>query len=277
MTIKLMDHQQQWANDVLTGPYRSLLDSHGLLNASEAGTGKTHPMCQIATELIREFGGHAIFAVPTRLTWNWRFEFQQMCPHIPEVQLLVVGGSAADRERQKKYIEIFGSFTNLFVFVGYDALRIEQQFFQNMEDVTILTADECFPPDAPVQTETGVRQIKDVKVGDYVWSYNHWAKVMELKPVARTIKRMVRGHTNPLIIVKHQRGTITCTPNHKVLTQHGYVEAQDLLLFDKLFASSIGGNIIQVPVLEITETNRQVGHIHNLEVQDNHNMWLMGL
>lgn len=143
MTIELMAHQQVWADDVLTGPKRKLLDSHGLLNGGEAGTGKTYPMCQIAAELVQEHGGHAIFAVPTRLTWNWHYEHEQMCPEIPGVQRLVMGGSAEDRAQQRKYIEIFGQFTNMFIFVGYDALRLEQQFFQEMENVTILALDEA--------------------------------------------------------------------------------------------------------------------------------------
>lgn len=138
-----MDHQQSWADDALTGPKRKMLDLHGLPLFGEAGTGKTYPMALVADELIQEHGGHAIFVVPTRLTWNWHFEFQQMCPHIPGVQLLVMGGSAEDRAQQRRYIEIFGQFTNLFMFVGYDALRLEQQFFQEMENVTILALDEA--------------------------------------------------------------------------------------------------------------------------------------
>lgn len=143
MTIKLMDHQQEWVDDVLAGPKRELLDSHGLPLFGEAGTGKTYPMCRVAEALVQQHGGHAVFVVPTRLTWNWYYEHEQMCPEIPSLQRLVVGGPAADRARQMKYINVFGQFTNLFVFVGYDALRIERQFFQEMEDITILALDEA--------------------------------------------------------------------------------------------------------------------------------------
>ena len=142
MTIKLMDHQRSWA-DLILGMSNEELSAHGQLNAGEAGTGKTPPTCTIATELVRRHGGHALFVVPTRLTWNWHYEHEQWCPEIPGVQRLVMGGSAADREQQKRYINVFGQFTSLFVFVGYDALRLEQQFFQEMEDVTVLTLDEA--------------------------------------------------------------------------------------------------------------------------------------
>lgn len=141
--IELMDHQQDWA-DAILGKSAEDLAQHGWPLFGEAGTGKTYPMCLVAERLVQEHSGHAVFAVPTRLTWNWRHEFQQVCPHIPEVQLLVVGGSAAERAQQKNYIELFGQFTQLFIFIGYDALRIEQQFFQNvMENVTVLALDEA--------------------------------------------------------------------------------------------------------------------------------------
>lgn len=140
--IELMDHQQQWANEIL-GKSEDELAQRGFPLFGESGTGKTYPMALVADRLVREHGGHAIFVVPTRLTWNWRYEFQQMCPHVPEVQLLVMGGSAADRKQQRKYVEIFGGVASLFIFVGYDALRIEQPFFQDMEDITVLALDEA--------------------------------------------------------------------------------------------------------------------------------------
>lgn len=98
-----------------------------------------------------------------------------------------------------------------------------------------IIADECFPAETMVLTENGplpigeiVASCLDVKV----LSYNKDSEKTEYKPIRRWIKKRT---LQPLLRVTHEKGTITCTPNHKIWTeQFGYVKAEALLGGEKL-------------------------------------------
>jgi SNF2 family DNA or RNA helicase len=156
MTIQLMPHQQKWADSYLDG---DLKERHGIPLFGEAGTGKTYPVAEVATELLTEHGGHALFAVPTRLVWNWLLELQRMRPEIPSIQTLVIHGSRKERADQFTYLDTFMQIGSMFVIVGYDALRIEQQRFQDYE-FTILASDEAHKIKNP-RTQTA-RALKSI-------------------------------------------------------------------------------------------------------------------
>ncbi len=85
--------------------------------------------------------------------------------------------------------------------------------------------DECFPYFAMVDTELGPRFIGEIVEGRlpikvWCWGLNG----LELKPVTRYI----RTYTESLVTVHHQMGAFECTPNHKIWTLRGYVEAARL-------------------------------------------------
>jgi len=160
MGIKLMSHQIDWVNDVLYGELAQLREEHGLALFGEAGTGKTYPASIAAKELVKEHGGHALFVVPTRLVWNWALEFSKVCPDIPAIQLLVINGTKEERHNQLLYLEAFRAIINMFVVIGYDALRIHQQYFQNFHGWTVLACDEAHKiKNAQTQTARAVKSI----------------------------------------------------------------------------------------------------------------------
>ena len=85
--------------------------------------------------------------------------------------------------------------------------------------------DECFPYFTMVDTELGPRFIGEIVEGRlpvkvWCWGLNG----LELKPVTRYI----RTYTESLVTVHHQMGAFECTPNHKIWTLRGYVEAARL-------------------------------------------------
>lgn len=84
------------------------------------------------------------------------------------------------------------------------------------------TVANCFTEDAIVNTDKGLISIKDIKVGDYVvtagGTYERVNAIME------------RDYSGDLFVInsKNIMRPITCTPNHKYLTNKGWVRADRL-------------------------------------------------
>ena len=105
----------------------------------------------------------------------------------------------------------------------YISRKLPHGFF----DLFVL--DECFPGDTPVATPNGSTAIKDLRIGDLVWSSSGGEVVA--RRVVRTIKKRLEGQ---LVRVVHETGSFRCTPNHKIQTQRGYVAAGELRPSDTL-------------------------------------------
>jgi superfamily II DNA or RNA helicase len=84
----------------------------------------------------------------------------------------------------------------------------------------LIIVDECFP----AGTRVDEINIEDIKVGDYVSSYNHKFNIIEKKKVLKIYKNKVHDH---LVSIKLINGKgITCTLNHPIYTiEFGYVPA----------------------------------------------------
>ena len=82
-----------------------------------------------------------------------------------------------------------------------------------------VVVDECFAGNTKITTMRGAVQIKDVKVGDLVLTYNEKTHKTEYKKVLKNIKKPI---TQPLIKI----GKTICTENHKFYTNDGWVEAK---------------------------------------------------
>ena len=112
--------------------------------------------------------------------------------------------------------------TPLFQFTGrrwaiadYIASHAKDQF-------KMLVADECLVRDTLIETMNGPIPIQDIRVGDYVLSFNHETKKVEYRQVLNTMKNPV---PNKLIKV----AGIVCTPNHPIFTkENNYAEAQKI-------------------------------------------------
>ena len=104
----------------------------------------------------------------------------------------------------------------------------------------------CFSGDTIVQVYGGNKCIKDIKVGDLVYSYNESENKIELKPVIRS---MMTSEKAVVVNVKFNNGqTVVCTPNHpfamrkiernskgQIVREYiEYVEAKDLKNGDRI-------------------------------------------
>lgn len=118
---------------------------------------------------------------------------------------------------------------NYFIYMAHQLFR---------ETVVI---DECFPGDTFLKVAGKSRKIKSIfkgwKRGEaiYVESYNTTTDTFELKKVTyawerKTSKRLVKILSGPK--------KVSCTENHKLLTQEGYKKAIDITKNDLLVGNS---------------------------------------
>ena len=73
----------------------------------------------------------------------------------------------------------------------------------------------CFHPDTTILTSNGIKLLKDVKVGELVWSINPNTFEAELKPVEKTYEYDIVDQD--LYVINHQRFSQMVTEGHKML------------------------------------------------------------
>jgi hypothetical protein len=94
---------------------------------------------------------------------------------------------------------------------------------------------KCFAGFTRIDTPKGIKQIKNLQIGDYVNSWNE--KTRKIEP-AKITKKYI-SETNERYIIKFgQFNTpLYCTGNHPFYTQRGWIEAKDLTLTDTIYTS----------------------------------------
>ena len=116
----------------------------------------------------------------------------------------------------------------------------------------------CLPADEIIVAGDGNTNINKLKVNDYVLSFNVNTQKYEYKKVKRVLDN---GKKELLLLVLENGQRLRCTPDHKLYTSKGYVEAQyatDVLTKD-------GFSSIVFMKNDITE------EVYDIEVEDNHN------
>lgn len=90
-----------------------------------------------------------------------------------------------------------------------------------LDSLDVAFFDECFPAGTPVDG----RPIEEIKVGDYVRSFNHTTNVIERRPVTHRFRRAAPALLT-IILVDGRR--ITCTREHPIFNGESYVPACSL-------------------------------------------------
>ena len=93
----------------------------------------------------------------------------------------------------------------------------------------------CFTEDTRISTSEGEKAIKDILIGDTVFSFNDKTNNIEMNKVEQLHQRPYKGE---LIEIETEEGDIIrCTPNHKIFVNDcEYKEARNLQIYDTLFS-----------------------------------------
>jgi hypothetical protein len=90
----------------------------------------------------------------------------------------------------------------------------------------------CFVPGTTVKTVLGNEKIENLKIGDYVWSYNCETNQKELKQIKKLYKHDVNEKIYKFTLDNGK--VFCCTGNHKIYTNNGVKLAKDITAEDEL-------------------------------------------
>lgn len=147
--------------------------------------------------------------------------------------------------------------------------RRDPKIMRYLNEVKAIICDECFVGSTKVLTEQGYQQIKDIKVGTKVWTYNEETNQQELQVVENLIEKPLLKN---LVKVTVDGKAFTCTEDHKIYTKEGWKEAKFLTEEDELL--SYDTNLVKVScVVSLKQSNKEV---YDLTVSSNHNYFVEG-
>ena len=138
------------------------------------------------------------------------------------------------------------------------------------EDKVIKENDHCLTGDTVVNTIWGGRKIKDLvgKFG-FVWSYDEKRKKKCIRPFFGVKKTR---ENQPILKITRENGKVVrCTPDHRILTDSGWIEAKYLTQSSKIIDIDCS-NLVSVDKVDC-EPNEDV---YNMEVIGTHNFAVNG-
>lgn len=102
--------------------------------------------------------------------------------------------------------------------------KMPTSFFRSFDAVV---ADECLHPESKITTIDGSKFIKDIKSGEFVLTTNEVTGELEYKEVVEVFKN--NSFAEQMFEIECEDGRkLKITGNHKVLTQRGWVRADEL-------------------------------------------------
>ena len=138
------------------------------------------------------------------------------------------------------------------------------------EDKVVKENDHCLTGDTVVNTIWGDRKIKDLvgKFG-FVWSYDEKRKKKCIRPFFGVKKTR---ENQPILKITLENGKVVrCTPDHRILTDSGWIEVKYLTQSSKIIDIDCS-NLVSVDKVDC-EPNEDV---YNMEVIGTHNFAVNG-
>lgn len=121
----------------------------------------------------------------------------------------------------------------------------------------------CFTEDTPVITANGIVSIKDIEVGDLVYSYDELTGSCCYQEVTQTTV----SSTQTLVNINVNNTIISSTNNHPYLTLEGWKKASELSVGDRLYTCE--GCSAEINYIEINNYSNDV-YVYNLCIDNSH-------
>lgn len=180
---------------------------------------------------------------------------------------VVAPGSVVKNSATLQYRELgrhFYDSSSLCTIGSVQTIGRKLEQFSNAYDFII--TDECFVGDTLVKTYNGYKKIKNIKSGDFVYTFNEKECFFEYKPVEKRLKKPLKEN---LIRINN----IICTENHLFYTKNNWKKAQDLTVNDYLLNEYF--NFIKIKSITNVKKNNE-DYVYDLTVADNHNYFVNG-
>ena len=130
----------------------------------------------------------------------------------------------------------------------------------------------CFKEQTKVLTSEGLKNIEEIKEGEYVYSYNEETKEKELKKVVRLFRNKTNKWLHLKFKTKDTVEEIICTEEHPFFVPNkGYIKAKYLVENEEVLMYN---NSCVVLVSKEVEELEKEEETYNFEVEDNHNYFV---
>jgi len=116
-----------------------------------------------------------------------------------------------------------------------DEFNSKAEYYDKLQHVHKILIN-CFSEDTEIMTLDGVKNVKDVKKGDLVYSLNRETMDVEIKPVSET---SVKEYDGDMVNVETNHIDFSITPNHRLFTQKYSCYKKEYSDFDWEYAADL--------------------------------------
>lgn len=220
-----------------------LLRRNGCIFAT-GNTGKTCTSTVAALFKLIQGADQVLVHLPPILLAGW----SRWLKKIPELRHMLYRGSPREREALNFDADFILMSTQIFK-------KDYERLYYELRDKNVVTlVDECFPSGTEIRVPEGIRAINTLRVGDEVLTSGG----------IRRISRVFNRLTSQLVTLELSNGAkLRCTPNHPILTDQGWLAAEDCKDQRVLLGSDLS-NVQQ----GIQEEDRNLGVVREARERD---------
>lgn len=127
--------------------------------------------------------------------------------------------------------------------------------------------------DSPVSTPSGIKLIKNLKIGDEVITYNENTGLLETKKIKNVWNGPISVDDNKYFYIYVNGKVIKSSQNHKFYVNGSYIRADELKVGDML----LGENMTMHPISKIRVVKNYKDTVWDIAVEGNNNFFVNGL
>lgn len=173
----------------------------------------------VIAEFIKRIGTPILLFCPSRELLEQ--DYEKLSHVIPRENIGIFSASKKTKE------------VNTITIATIQSAYKHPQLFNHYKVILI---DECFVSGTKIDD----KNIEDIKIGDYVNSYNHKTKKIEKKKVIRTFKKAIHPLYDPLYLTNLNGISTLSTGNHPFyIKEKGYIPARQIKKGDTAYAIKI--------------------------------------